>query len=171
MKKLTKKQKIWLGVGVGLLALVGLAYKKLPESKDLGNITDGDDPLKLKEDHSYKLRKTKVITEMGNGITRNTTILAMEDLNTAIRVDMGVTDTVDSWAIGNINKKLDPNKLKARERWKGSPLTGTICMKKGDAPEKFYVRQKLNPLRAFKEGAKNLDGYIPVDVLEKKKNL
>lgn len=168
MKKLTKKQKIWLGIGVGLLALGGLAYRKLPESKDLGNITEGDDPLKLKEDHSYRLRKTKVVTEMGNGITRNATILAMEDLNSAIRVDMGVTDTIDMWAIGNINKKLDPNKLKARERWERSPFTGTICMKSGDAPEKFYVRQKLNPLRAFKEGAKNLDGYIPVDVLGKK---
>lgn len=159
MKKLTKKQKIWLSVGIvvtGFGILATRKYQKLPKYKEIGNVTEGDDPVKLKSGKSYEYHT--IFPENAEAMG------GFVDVEKALRVERGEVCGEVRYPATGPYKNINPVFAKPWAEGNGtSSLTkNKILLEKGERSE-FYLKERLGPISAFKEKAKNIVGYIPVE--------
>lgn len=189
-KKLTKKQKTWLGIGTGVAVVVGIGayayskYSKLKETKDVGSLLPPGQSAEINKGRVYgfSIKDVEFIDKPYLGKQR---AVSLDDVVDAQSAEWGKSSNdgkIRSTLLGTVKEVKDRSgiDLEKAEPWISSDdgykdfLNSTYYIPEGytqediksNLAEGFVVRQKLGFFRAFKEGAKYLVGNIPLKIGE-----
>lgn len=182
MKRKTKK-KLLIGGGIAL-GLIGLGilvkrkYDKLPDIKRVGDARDLNECARLQNitkdevGQSVKLKAgvvyevsteetVKVCDTKGNLQKVDKGWMQFVPVDEAVRLEYDGNQTSQNIVTVGPKKKI----LKGSKPWVfDDPVTnGKVVLKEGEKMDDFCLRKKLNPVQAFKQGAKSVVANIPLE--------
>ena len=181
MKRKTKK-KLLIGGGIAL-GLIGLGlvikrkYDKLPDIKNVGDARDLNECARLQNitkdeaGQSVKLKAGvvyEVSTENRVDIYKDGRLserckdwIQFTPVDEAVRLEYDGNQTSKNIVTAGPKKKI----LKGSKPWVFTdPVTnGKVVLKEVEKMDDFCLRKKLNPVQAFKQGAKSVVANIPLE--------
>lgn len=183
MKRKTKKNLlIGGGIALGLIGLgilVKRKYDKLPDIKKVGDARDlnecarlqnitrdeaGGQSVKLKADVVYEVsaeETVKIRDTKGNLQKVDKGWILFTPVDEAVRLEYDKNQASQNIVTAGPKKKI----LKGSKPWVFENLVtnGKVVLKEGEKMDDFCLRKKLNPVQAFKQGAKSVVANIPLE--------